>query len=704
MPQPSLDELYQSTTSGSASAPSAGAVSTPPASKPSLDDLYSQSTDQRGGDFNAQMTKEMYEHVPFGKRLVGMLPDADKINKDIESTPAPTNLAGQAGSMAGKLLSFAPAFEAGGALAGGAKMLGGAIGYGGQVAQEGLNKGEPLQQAAKEGATDAAGAYVGGKLLEGAGKAITVMPQAFRDTSGRIHDYIVKVPTKAFSYGKDPLGVLQKEGIQANTIGDYAKSASDRLEQRTGELNDAVANSDAKINLQYDVNNRINSAIKSAQGSLKSNPEIIDSLKDMQANINKKYGDISDLSLQDAVGLKRQLADDFPFSPMEAKNSSANILAKAAHQIHHDINSNIDENAPEVGELNDRVSSLIDISKAAQNRLAIESRQNPVGLIGSLVGLTAAGAGAGQFAGGHPIEGGLTAALAMKAMSSPAVLTRVANALSQLSKVDQMNLFKVVPAFRQVASKAMDFVSNKIQPEMASTGSVKPNPLEAEVVQGTGPKTSLPNLSPKLGISDQSGPINSRFQYGTTEKRPFGAFKRGDVENSQPISSGAPESPYYPSKEAIITPKSNELGNASTKALAGAATLTAAGATTSNAMSHRFKEGHTFTGQASTYNWGEKGLNNTLADNTPMERNSPTQVFAAMSSIPMHSVVEVKDLKTGKTIEVQTKDFGPGKRTHRVIDLSQGAWRQLGYSRPGLTNVKVTIKKLGTGRHYNGKY
>jgi rare lipoprotein A (peptidoglycan hydrolase) len=217
-----------------------------------------------------------------------------------------------------------------------------------------------------------------------------------------------------------------------------------------------------------------------------------------------------------------------------------------------------------------------------------------------------------------------------------------------------------------------------------------------------------PSAEPQ--VTERPAPFVSASQKGWPApdiKTPTGTMS-GGVESVKSNTSKT-LSPTEDPNGFLQESKNKMLGNkgqSDIKPTLVAAGLSTLGATSANAMSKRvkFKEGQTITGEASTYNWGEKGLHDTLADNTPMEKNSATQSFAAMSMLPMHSIVEVRDLKTGKTITIQTKDFGPGKRTHRVIDLSQGAWRQLGYSRPGLTNVKVTIKKLGTGGNYHGKY
>lgn len=409
-------------------------------------------------DFIGQSAKgfvDTMHKIPGVRQFMDLNPEIKELS---DETGKPKTMAGKVGEFAGQAAGYAPAFEAGTAAAGG-RLIGGALGVGAQEAASDIQEGKGPKATLQDAAMTTAGTYVGGKILQGAAHVISEIPNAFRGVAGRIHDYIARLPTKAFSYGKDPLKVMAEEKITANTIGDYAKEATERLSQRTKELNDAVKSNYERVNLDSQVNGRIDAAIHEAKTSYKDKTDLVENLEHMRDRINAEH-DLSDMSLQEAVSMKRKLADDFPFSPMEAKSSTNNLMAKAGHQIHHDINAVIDDVAPHVGELNEKVSSLIDISKAAENRLAVEARNNPLGLIGTIIGTGVAGGVAGQMTGHNPIEAGLGTALAVKAISSPAVLTRVANTLSHLSEVDKINLFKVAPWFMDVAAKAQEYMKN----------------------------------------------------------------------------------------------------------------------------------------------------------------------------------------------------------------------------------------------------
>ncbi|RDV06854.1 septal ring lytic transglycosylase RlpA family protein [Sphingorhabdus pulchriflava] len=66
----------------------------------------------------------------------------------------------------------------------------------------------------------------------------------------------------------------------------------------------------------------------------------------------------------------------------------------------------------------------------------------------------------------------------------------------------------------------------------------------------------------------------------------------------------------------------------------------------------------------------------------------PGAITAAHKTLPMPSYVEVTALDTGRTILVRINDRGP-MANDRLIDLSEGAARQLGISEQGLAPVRV---------------
>lgn len=101
-------------------------------------------------------------------------------------------------------------------------------------------------------------------------------------------------------------------------------------------------------------------------------------------------------------------------------------------------------------------------------------------------------------------------------------------------------------------------------------------------------------------------------------------------------------------------------------------------------------------GEASTYGWGEKLNKDTFSG----EEFNPEGITVAMRNVPMGTKVKVTDKKTGKTVVATVNDGGPAEKTKRVVDLSKGAWKALGYNKAGLAQVSVEILEEGKGNSY----
>ncbi|HYG27867.1 MAG TPA: septal ring lytic transglycosylase RlpA family protein [Caulobacteraceae bacterium] len=88
-------------------------------------------------------------------------------------------------------------------------------------------------------------------------------------------------------------------------------------------------------------------------------------------------------------------------------------------------------------------------------------------------------------------------------------------------------------------------------------------------------------------------------------------------------------------------------------------------------------------GLASWY--GGKHHGRMTADGEIFDQNAPS---AAHKTLPLPSVVEVKNLENGRKIKVRVNDRGPFAEG-RIIDLSKEAARQLGMLEQGLAKVRV---------------
>jgi rare lipoprotein A len=76
-----------------------------------------------------------------------------------------------------------------------------------------------------------------------------------------------------------------------------------------------------------------------------------------------------------------------------------------------------------------------------------------------------------------------------------------------------------------------------------------------------------------------------------------------------------------------------------------------------------------------------------MANGEPFDSRALT---AASRTLPLGSWIRVLNLRNGKSVEVEVTDRGPNKRLrNRVLDLSEGAAKQLGFERDGLTAVAL---------------
>ena len=70
---------------------------------------------------------------------------------------------------------------------------------------------------------------------------------------------------------------------------------------------------------------------------------------------------------------------------------------------------------------------------------------------------------------------------------------------------------------------------------------------------------------------------------------------------------------------------------------------------------------------------------------------------AAHRTLPLNTIVRVKNLKNGRTVKVRINDRGPFTRG-RIIDLSKGAARELGMISDGVVPVRIEVIKWGDRR------
>jgi rare lipoprotein A len=106
---------------------------------------------------------------------------------------------------------------------------------------------------------------------------------------------------------------------------------------------------------------------------------------------------------------------------------------------------------------------------------------------------------------------------------------------------------------------------------------------------------------------------------------------------------------------------------------------------------------------ASAEGYKEKGLASWYGNPFHGRKTASGEVYnmhersAAHKTLPLHTWVEVKNLKNNKKMVIRINDRGPFVEG-RIIDLSQAAAKELGVYRPGTAPVVVTAIPSGKAK------
>lgn len=73
-------------------------------------------------------------------------------------------------------------------------------------------------------------------------------------------------------------------------------------------------------------------------------------------------------------------------------------------------------------------------------------------------------------------------------------------------------------------------------------------------------------------------------------------------------------------------------------------------------------------------------------------------ISAAHKTLPFDTLIRVTNLTNNRSILVRVNDRGPFI-PGRILDLSYGAARKLGFINDGTTTVKIEIVELGNGEY-----
>jgi len=101
--------------------------------------------------------------------------------------------------------------------------------------------------------------------------------------------------------------------------------------------------------------------------------------------------------------------------------------------------------------------------------------------------------------------------------------------------------------------------------------------------------------------------------------------------------------------------------------------------------------------------WSEKGTASWYGDEFKGRPTASGEIFdpdkmtAAHKTLPLGTIVRVKNLDNGREAELKVNDRGPFVRG-RIIDCSKKGAKELGYFAQGTANVRIEVVKVGRGR------
>src|SRR5690606_4849836 len=74
----------------------------------------------------------------------------------------------------------------------------------------------------------------------------------------------------------------------------------------------------------------------------------------------------------------------------------------------------------------------------------------------------------------------------------------------------------------------------------------------------------------------------------------------------------------------------------------------------------------------------------------------PDAMTMAHPTLPFGSIVRVKNLRNGRSLELRVNDRGPYEKG-RIADVSRAAARELGMLRRGVVRARIELLRVGDG-------
>lgn len=366
-----------------------------------------------------QLTKGLYESLPFGKKAVSMLPNAQQIQQLMETIPRPQgflpSFARGAGAVAPDLAMSSPFMRTAGLIPKIPAIVKSALGFGAYGGAKAAMQGEQILPSALSSAGSAA-------LFHGAGKlgatALQKLPFGERigsalggglagqvtggeegmalglglgalypatklqptEQTSRMAETLINYrlkPSKSIKKYTNPARGISREGLWGKNIADLES----KVDMRLGELNNYKDSmkTEAK-NLGVIVNLNKTKALKpiyevltELQKAPESHAPLIEAINRNIRDI-ERFGDLSKLPIDKAYEL-RDLITSLKPSIWKGSNAGEVRISNALRESYHNIVNSINESgiSPDLKQTNKRISDLI----GAKQTIEDASKANP---------------------------------------------------------------------------------------------------------------------------------------------------------------------------------------------------------------------------------------------------------------------------------------------------------------------------------------
>lgn len=282
-----------------------------------------------------------------------------------------------------------------------------------------------------------------------AGKTLDVIKN--EKNAGRLINSLIKTKTADLSFGKNPGKTVAELGVVGNTLEGLAENIGTKKKEvgeKIGSLVKLATQQGKKIDLSSAFST-IEEAIKKAKKAELTNAPLITKLENLKTDLTKGKN-LSNLTPEEAFQLKQDVAELTKFTGNPSDDKAANAaLMDIYSNIRNKINTAV--GGKDILKLNNDYGNLLTAEKAANKRNASLEGQNLLSLGGkTLAGGTALTTLLTGGAAMPAVAAGLGVLGIEKAISSPAVRTRLAKWMASRTPAERSELIKLAPYLKGI--------------------------------------------------------------------------------------------------------------------------------------------------------------------------------------------------------------------------------------------------------------